>query len=259
MGNQARLKRGRKNAGVSIPISRRGLSKPLSGQGWRKDLLMFWLFQTCIKLQTSLDCRFLKLGMTMQEASVLLRCVEARRVTARQLAVALGRDKSKVTRFIDRLEASRLLTRDTDRRDRRFSVLKPTAKAKRIARDVASIFDNIRKELFIGILESDVRRLGRILPQLHKNAARIGTQSKLKAVRARRRIGSQRIKSSTAEIAQLEALADVTRPVEDKYSGAVLAPDPAGRERGLTVNEQSHSKSLAIRKLTEEQRGLALT
>src|ERR1700680_1358200 len=148
MENQALLKRGRMNAGVSIPISRRGLSKPLSGQGWRKDLLMSWLFQTCIRLQTSLDRRFLKLGMTMQEASVLLRCVEARRVTAGQLAIALGRDKSKVTRFIDRLEASHLLTRDIDPRDRRFSVLKPTAKAKRIARDVASVFDNIRKELF---------------------------------------------------------------------------------------------------------------
>ena len=150
---------------------------------------MSWLFQTCIRLQTSLDSRFLKLGVTMQEASVLLRCVEARRVTAGQLAIALGRDKSKVTRFIDRLEASHLLTRDIDPRDRRFSVLKPTAKAKRIARDVASVFDNIRKELFVGILESDVRRLGRMLPQLHKNAVRIGTQSKRKVVRARRRIG----------------------------------------------------------------------
>jgi MarR family transcriptional regulator for hemolysin len=231
MGNQALLKRGRKNAGVSIPISRRGLSKPLSSQRWRKDLLMPWLFQTCIRLQTSLDRRFLKLGVTMQEASVLLRCVEARRVTAGQLAVALGRDKSKVTRFVDRLEASRLLTRDIDRRDRRFSVLKPTAKAKRIARDVASVFDNIRKELFVGILENDVRRLGRVLPQLHKNAVRIGTQSKRKVVRARRRIGSQRLKSPTGEIAQLEALADVTRHVEDKYSGEVLATDPGGRER----------------------------
>jgi DNA-binding MarR family transcriptional regulator len=204
---------------------------------------MSWLFQTCIRLQTSLDRRFLKLGMTMQEASVLLRCVEARRVTAGQLAVALGRDKSKVTRFIDRLEASRLLTRDIDRRDRRFSVLKPTAKAKRIARDVASVFHDIRKEIFAGILESDVRRLGRMLPR--------------KVVRARRRIGSQRLKSSTVETAQLEALADVTRSVEDKYSGEVLAADPGGRQRVLALNEQRHS--LAPRKLTEEQRRFALT
>jgi DNA-binding MarR family transcriptional regulator len=238
MGNQVLLKRGRKNAGVSIPISRRGLSKPLSGQDWRKDLLMSWLFQTSIRLQTSLDRRFLKLGMTMQEASVLLRCVEARRLTAGQLAVALGRDKSKVTRFIERLEASRLLTRDIDRSDRRFSVLKPTAKAKRIARDVASVFHDIRREIFAGILESDVSRLGRILPQLHKNAVRMGTQSKRNSVRALRRIGSHRLKSSTVEIAQFEVSADVTRPVQDKYSGAVLATHPAGRERVFALNEQ---------------------
>jgi hypothetical protein len=55
-----------------------GLSEELQSLEWRKDLLMSWLFQTCIRLQTSLDRRFLGFGMTVQEASVLLRCVEAR-------------------------------------------------------------------------------------------------------------------------------------------------------------------------------------
>jgi DNA-binding MarR family transcriptional regulator len=108
---------------------------------------MSWLFQTCVRLQTSLDRRFLRLGMTVQEASVLARCVEARKVTPGQLAVALGRDRGNRTRFIDRLEASRFLPRDIDRRDRRFSILKPTAKGKRLARELTSVFDSIRKEL----------------------------------------------------------------------------------------------------------------
>ena len=81
-----------------------GLSKPLRDRNGGKDLLMSWMFQTCIKLQTSLDRRFLRFGMTVQEASVLLRCVEARNITPGQLAVGLGRDKGMITRFIDRLE-----------------------------------------------------------------------------------------------------------------------------------------------------------
>jgi hypothetical protein len=48
-----------------IPLS--GLPKQLQSQEWRKDLLMSWLFQTCIRLQTSLDRRFLRFGMTVQE------------------------------------------------------------------------------------------------------------------------------------------------------------------------------------------------
>src|SRR5437660_3145872 len=134
MGKHAQIGQGRKAVSVLVATSRRGLSKPLRGQEWRRDLLTSWLFQTCIRLQTSLDRRFLRFGMTVQEASVLLRCVEARRITPGQLAVALGRDKGKVTRFVHRLESSRLLARDIDPRDRRFSILKPTAKGKEVAR-----------------------------------------------------------------------------------------------------------------------------
>src|SRR5437660_8947583 len=104
MGKHAQIGQGRKAVSVLVATSRRGLSKPLRGQEWRRDLLTSWLFQTCIRLQTSLDRRFLRFGMTVQEASVLLRCVEARRITPGQLAVALGRDKGKVTRFVHRLK-----------------------------------------------------------------------------------------------------------------------------------------------------------
>src|ERR1700688_555377 len=151
MGRHAQIERGQKVVSVFAVPSRRGVSGPLPGQEWQKDLLTSWLFQTCIKLQTSLDRRFLRLGMTMQEANVLLRCVEARRISPVQLAIALGRDKGKITRFVDRLESSRLLTRDIDPRDRRFSILKPTAKGKQVARGLGSLFDSIREELFVGI------------------------------------------------------------------------------------------------------------
>ena len=77
MGKHAKIEPAQKVASVFVPISRSGLSKQLRGKEWRKDLLMSWLFQRCIRLQTSLDRRFLRFGMTVQEASVLLRCVEA--------------------------------------------------------------------------------------------------------------------------------------------------------------------------------------
>ena len=239
MGKHSQIEPGRKVAGVFVPISRRGLSRTLRGQEWWKDLLMSWLFQTCIRLQTSLDRRFRRFGMTVQEASVLLRCVEARRITPGQLAIALARDKGKITRFIDRLESSRLLTRDIDRRDRRFSILKPTAKGKRVARDLTTVFDNIRKELFVGMLESDVRRLGKMLPHLHKNAVRIGSRQKCDAVRGRRRIGSHRMKTEGQQRSQPQIAADILTPPRNGHAANKLPTEQEVRESELIRHEQS--------------------
>ena len=202
MGKHPQIGRGRKVVSDSVATSSRGLSKPLRGQEWRKDLLTYWLFQTCIKLQTCLDRRFLRFGMTVQEASVLLRCVEARSITPGQLAVGLGRDRGMITRFINRLEQSALLARDINQRDRRFADLKPTAKGKRTARDLAVVFYEVRKELFVGISESDVQRLSNMLARLHKNAVDIGSQQKCTAVRHRRRIGTRRIKAEVPQTIQ---------------------------------------------------------
>jgi DNA-binding MarR family transcriptional regulator len=191
VGMHGKIEPGQQVASVFVPISRNGLSKQLQSHEWRKDLLISWLFQTCIRLQTSLDRRFLRFGMTVQEASVLLRCVEARSITPGQLAVALGRDKGMITRFIDRLEVSRLIVRQNNPRDRRFSVIRPTTKGKQLARALANVFEHIRKELFAGILESDVRGVSRMMALLHKNAVGIGSRQKCDVVRQRRRIGSR--------------------------------------------------------------------
>jgi DNA-binding MarR family transcriptional regulator len=208
--------RSREVAGAFVPISHKGPTKPLTSTEWRKDLVMSWLFQTCIRLQRSLDSRFLRFGMTVQEASALLRCVEARSITPGQLAVGLGRDRGMITRFINRLEQSALLARDINQRDRRFADLKPTAKGKRIARDLAAVFYEVRKELFVGISESEIQRLSNMLARLHKNAADIGSQQKCTAVRHRRRIGVHGVKAASTLSSQPPLVADILRCASPK-------------------------------------------
>ena len=256
MGKHAQIGRGRKVVSVFAATSGRGLSKPLRGQEWRKDLLTSWLFQTCIKLQTSLDRRFLRFGITVQEASVLLRCVEARRITPGRLAIALGRDKGKITRFVDRLESSRLLTRDIDPRDRRFSILKPTAKGKQVARVLASVFDSIRKELFVGILEGDVVRLGKMLPQLHKNAVHIGSGPKCDAPRERKRIGSQELKTNCEQTSTHQIAADILTPSLNEHAANIVPIEQEGHESELVRHEQSNEESTTPGKLVEEHKEL---
>jgi len=258
MGKHAQIEPGRKVVSVFVPTLRRGLSKPLRGQEWRRDLLTSWLFQTCIKLQTSLDRRFLRFGMTVQEASVLLRCVEARRITPGQLAIALGRDKGKITRFVDRLESSRLLTRDIDPRDRRFSILKPTAKGKQVARGLGSLFDSIREELFVGILETDVLRLGKMLPQLHKNAVHIGSGQKCDAPRGRKRIGSHELKTDCQRTSTHQIAANILTPSPSGHATNTVSIEQEGHESEATRHEQSGEGNTTPGKLVEDHVELVL-
>jgi DNA-binding MarR family transcriptional regulator len=189
---------------------------------------------------------------------VLLRYVEARRITPGQLAIALRRDKGKITRFVDRLESSRLLTRDIGRRDRRFSILKPTAKGKQVARALASVFDSIRKELFVGILESDVLRLGKMLPELHKNAVQLGSRHKCDVVRGRKRIGSQEIKIEGAQASQPQIAADdlTTSTKGDATNTVPIGQE--GHESEPIRHEQSGEESATPGKLVEEHKELVL-
>jgi DNA-binding MarR family transcriptional regulator len=258
MGKHAQIERSRKVVSVFVPISGRGSPKPPIVGEWQGDLLTSWLFQTCIKLQTSLDRRFRKFGMTVQEANVLLRCVEARRITPGQLAMALGRDKGKITRFVDRLELSRLVTRDIGRRDRRFSILKPTAKGKHLARDLASVFDSIRKELFTGILESDVLRLGEILSKLHKNAVRIGSRQKCDAVPESRRIGSHGMKGKGPQTDQPQTTADILTSSCNGHEANTALIEEEGHKSELVRDEQSGEENTIQGKFVEEHEELAL-
>jgi len=184
----------------------------LTAEEWSKDLFVSWLFQTCIKLQTSLDRCFLKFGLTVQEATVLLRCAEMQTITPGKLAAIVGRDKGKVTRVIDRLESSSLVTREVYSRDRRYSILRATRKGKLLARELAYVFDSIRTELFLGIRESDVFRLGAMLPQLHKNASNINSGQKSDLLRRRRRIGIHRPTTKGPHTSEPEPREHVLRP-----------------------------------------------
>jgi DNA-binding MarR family transcriptional regulator len=212
VGKHFKIEADQQVASVFVPISRTGSFKQLQGLEWRKDLLMSWLFQTCIRLQTSLDRRFLRFGMTVQEASVLVRCVEARSITPGQLAVWIGRDKGMITRFIDHLEDSRLIVRHVNPRDHRFSILKPTAKGKQTARNLASLFDEIRKELFAGVLETEVGELSRMMARLHKNAVDIGSAEKCEAVRQCKRIGRDVAKARVPQSGYALLPADILAP-----------------------------------------------
>lgn len=143
---------------------------------WRGEDLISMLFRTSIRMQTAFDRCFAQAGMTAQEASVLVRCVEAREISAGRLAQAMGRDKGKITRFVDRLEVGNFVTRVGDPRDHRLLIVKATNSARRIAPRLKMIFEEVREQLLEGILTEDIDRIASVLGKLYENAGRLNEE-----------------------------------------------------------------------------------
>jgi DNA-binding MarR family transcriptional regulator len=140
---------------------------------WQAELSISRLFRTSIRLQTAFDRCFSQFGMTAQEASVLVHCAEEGETSAGKLARVMGRDKGKITRFVDRLEASGFVSRRNDSRDHRLLIIKATSKGLRFAPQLKTRFEEVRSQFFEGVLNVDIDKLETVLSQLHANAERL--------------------------------------------------------------------------------------
>jgi MarR family transcriptional regulator for hemolysin len=149
---------------------------------WQAELSISRLFGTSIRLQTAFDRCFSQFGMTAQEAAVLVHCAEEGETSAGKLARAMGRDKGKITHFVDRLETSGFLTRRSDPRDRRLLIIKTTNRGRRVVPDLRLKFEEVRSQCFQGILNVDLDKLEALLSQLHANAERLCEEKARKAV-----------------------------------------------------------------------------
>jgi len=141
------------------------------------DLTLSLVFRTSQRLQTVLDRCFLRLGTTAQEAAVLLCCANADGISARGLADALDKDKGRITRYVDRLVARRLVTRKIDPRNRSVLVIAPTSLGRRLAPQLKSKFEDIRSQLFADIPADEVAQLELRLSQLLVAAGRLEAKS----------------------------------------------------------------------------------
>lgn len=140
---------------------------------WQAEHSISRLFRTSIRLQTAFDRCFSQFGITAQEAAVLVHCAEEGDISAGKIAKAMGRDKGKITRFVDRLEAGGFLSRSSDPRDHRLLIIKATTKGRRVAPQLKVRFEEVRSQFFQGILNVDIDRLETVLAQLHANAERL--------------------------------------------------------------------------------------
>ena len=160
-----------------VPDDRKAPDEQVSGGGKREGLILSLLFRTSLRLQAALDRCFLSFGTTAQEAAVLLCCADAGEISARELADALGKDKGNVTRFLDRLESRKLVSRRGHTRDRRLLVIEATRRGRLLAPQLRSKFEEVGRKFFADIPPDDVAQLELRLSQLLIAADRLEAKS----------------------------------------------------------------------------------
>lgn len=140
---------------------------------WQAEVSISRLFRTSIRLQRAFDRCFSQFEMTAQEAAVLLHCVDEGATSAGRLARIMGRDKGKITRFVDHLQQNGVLSRKSNPKDHRLHIITATSKGKRLAPLLKARFEEVRGQFFEGVLNVDIDRLEMVLTQLHANAERL--------------------------------------------------------------------------------------
>lgn len=106
-------------------------------------------------LRTALDQRCAPLGLTSQQAGVLIY-VFTGLTSGKQLAEALGTDSAGITRLLDRLEAKGYVTRSPDPTDRRGQAISLTESGRALVPDLPGLFEDVAAAMLNGIDEGRV-------------------------------------------------------------------------------------------------------
>jgi DNA-binding MarR family transcriptional regulator len=136
--------------------------------------LLALIAQTGIQLQNAMDSRFRPLGLTAQEAALLIRCAEARSRSSGELASVIGRDKGGVTRHLDKLEARGFIERFTSSRDRRVRLVRATQLGRKLAPRCGEAFLGAQSQFLGEFLEVEIHQLLGVLSRI---SAQLGTST----------------------------------------------------------------------------------
>lgn len=107
---------------------------------------------------TALDRRFAEIGLTAQQAGLLLHAGREP-VSPGKLTKILGTDTAGMTRLVDRLEAKGLLRRQRHAHDRRAILIELTTEGRSLLPRLPPIFGQITRQLLNDITGDEIDAL----------------------------------------------------------------------------------------------------
>lgn len=129
------------------------------------------------ELRTVIDRQVKPLGLTMQQAELLVWTHRQGGATPTQLTELLLTDDAGVSRLVDRLEAKRLITRRVHGRDRRSRELKLTPSGRALAMRLGRFTAHGNEKLLAGLSPHEAAELRRLVLRLSENLRSIQLRS----------------------------------------------------------------------------------
>lgn len=120
------------------------------------------------ELTTVLDRAFASLGLTTQQAALLLHASREPTSPSRLLQV-LGTDSAGMTRLLDRLETKGLLRRQRHAGDRRSIVIELTAAGRDLVPHLPPVFGRVTNQLFAGFTPDEIATCAAMLHRMLAN------------------------------------------------------------------------------------------
>lgn len=121
------------------------------------------------ELRTVVDRQLEPLGLTMQQAEVLVWTYRQRDTSPRRLTELLLTDDAGVSRLVDRLEAKGLIMRRVHGRDRRSRTLRLTPAGRALATRLLRFAARGNEKILAGLSALEVAELRRLLLHVSEN------------------------------------------------------------------------------------------
>jgi DNA-binding MarR family transcriptional regulator len=126
------------------------------------------LHQVVRAITTELDRRFASLGVTTQQAALLLNACSGVGSPS-QLTHAVGTDTAGMTKLLDRLEAKGLVRRRPNPDDRRSVLVEPTERGLALAPQLTPVFGEVARQAFDGFTDEEAGQLSFLLRRIAAN------------------------------------------------------------------------------------------
>ena len=111
------------------------------------------------------------LGLSVQQALVIILVGEHRAGTAADMCRRLSYDAGAMTRLVDKLESLKLVRRVRESHDRRSARLELTKEGKSVYAQVMRVQVDVLNRMLRGLSRTEVRTLERFLQRIMDNAA----------------------------------------------------------------------------------------
>jgi DNA-binding MarR family transcriptional regulator len=121
------------------------------------------------KMSQYLTIRFQPYDVTPEQWSLLSRLAENDGISQKELAFQVDKDPTNVTRILDQLERKGLVSRTSNKEDRRSFLLFLTDQGKELDRKLAPIEDQAIREMLIGVSPADIETVRHVFTQINKN------------------------------------------------------------------------------------------